>query len=209
MHYHADTINQTALLKAILPLAKLNGWNETTLIMGAKSVGADHAALRSAFPDGAVSAVEQWAAEVNTQLTVTLRTHELKKMKIPGRVTTAVRARLELLEPNRRAALHAWRLLSPARHPLRYTRSLFSIADAIWIECGDTATGFDYYSKRVMLGLVYRSTHEFWLEDKTAGSVETWALLDRNISRVMRIQTAKWKLVRFAGRVLNAVHVRR
>ena len=74
----------------------------------------------------------------------------------------------------------------PHNAPLAAT-TLWRTVDAIWYAAGDTATDFNYYTKRGLLAGVYSATVLYWLEDKSEGQAATWEFLDRRIADVMRV----------------------
>jgi ubiquinone biosynthesis protein COQ9 len=57
----------------------------------------------------------------------------------------------------------------------------------MWSVAGDKAEDYNYYSKRSLLAAVWTSTFLFWLDDRSPGSEDTWAFLDRRIDNVMQI----------------------
>ena len=75
----------------------------------------------------------------------------------------------------------------------------------MWRAAGDTATDYNHYTKRAILGAVYSATLLVWLDDP-----EGWpAFLDRRIDGIMRFEKAKARLsgihlpspARFLGRL--------
>ena len=68
---------------------------------------------------------------------------------------------------------------------------------------GDTATDWNFYSKRALLAGVYGATLLRFLEDRSDGCIETWAFLDRRIADTMRVPKAMAKLKETASRLPN------
>jgi ubiquinone biosynthesis protein COQ9 len=66
-------------------------------------------------------------------------------------------------------------------------RLLYDTVDAIWYAAGDTATDFNFYTKRALLAGVYAATTLCWLEDRSREMEETHAFLDRRINDIMAI----------------------
>ncbi len=64
-------------------------------------------------------------------------------------------------------------------------------ADVMWRLAGDTATDFNHYSKRAILGGVYGATITVFLDDESEGWAETRAFLARRIDGIMRFEKAK------------------
>ena len=70
-------------------------------------------------------------------------------------------------------------------------KHMWSTVDSIWYLCEDTATDFNYYTKRALLFAVYRSTLKQFVRDKSTGYTTTYALLSKNIDRVMKFGGVK------------------
>jgi ubiquinone biosynthesis protein COQ9 len=82
----------------------------------------------------------------------------------------------------------------------------------MWRAAGDTATDFNYYSKRGLLAGVYGATLLFWLEDNSEERAESWAFLERRIADVMKVPRVLSRLRRWAPdpeRLLRAFAQRR
>ncbi len=81
----------------------------------------------------------------------------------------------------------------------------------MWRLAGDTATDYNHYSKRAILGAVYASTMAVFLNDDSDGFADTRAFLARRIDQVMRFESWKYRrasrsierpsLARFVGRL--------
>ena len=64
----------------------------------------------------------------------------------------------------------------------------------MWWAAGDTATNFSFYTKRATLAGVYMATLMVWLNDRSEGSSETWAFLERRIDDVLKIQKVRGRV---------------
>jgi ubiquinone biosynthesis protein COQ9 len=98
--------------------------------------------------------------------------------------------RLELLQPHREAVRRGIAFLALPANVALGTRLLYRTVDAIWYAAGDTATDYNFYTKRALLAGVYASTLLYWLDDASDGYADTWAFLDRRIADAMRIPQA-------------------
>jgi ubiquinone biosynthesis protein COQ9 len=106
-----------------------------------------------------------------------------------------VRARLEQLAPHREAVRRALSYLALPQNAALGAKCLYRTVDAIWYAAGDTATDYNFYTKRLLLAGVYSSTVLFWLNDKSEGYAETWAFLDRRIAEVVKLGGALGRTV--------------
>ena len=64
------------------------------------------------------------------------------------------------------------------------------LVDDIWHACGDTATDYNWYTKRGLLAGVYAATELFMITDYSPGYADTWKSLDRRLEDVKRIGSA-------------------
>jgi ubiquinone biosynthesis protein COQ9 len=176
-----------ALLLAALPDIPFDGWNRGTIEAAGRRLGLDAAAVAELFPGGVRDAVALFSGWADRQMLKALAGRDLSAMKVRERVATAVRARLEVLAPHREAVRRALTVLAlPQSMPLGL-KLLYDTVDAIWYAAGDTATDFNFYTKRGLLAGVYAATTLYWLDDRSAGTEETHAFLDRRIGDVMAI----------------------
>lgn len=173
------------IVAAALPHAPFDGWTREMLRLAARDAGYDDATVLRVFPRGPVEAVECWVALTDRRMIAALqaapqaaRTHE--------RVASAIRLRLEALNGHREAARRALGLLAAPFNAAVAAASLWRTIDGIWYAAGDTATDFNYYTKRALLAGVYGATLLYWLDDRSEGSADSWDFLDRRLADAMR-----------------------
>ena len=77
--------------------------------------------------------------------------------------------------------------MSQPQHAGLGLRCLYRTVDEMWHAAGDSATDFNFYTKRGLLAGVYTSTILFWLDDPSDGHEATWSFLERRIGDAMRI----------------------
>jgi len=71
----------------------------------------------------------------------------------------------------------------------------------VW--AGDTATDFNFYTKRLLLSGVLGSTTLYWLEDRSPGGVDTHGFLDRRLADVLALPKLGERLRAVADRLPN------
>lgn len=77
---------------------------------------------------------------------------------------------------------------------------LYRTVDAIWHMAGDTATDWNFYSKRGLLAGVFGATVLYWLNDRSEDYADSWDFLDRRLRNVASFGKATGKLKeRFKG----------
>jgi ubiquinone biosynthesis protein COQ9 len=199
------------LIRALLTHVPFDGWGEKALAAAAQDCGLTTTEAGIALPAGAAKQIDAWLDQTNHELETALAARGLANMKIRDRITTAVRLRLELAEPHREAVRRAVALLVLPQHTPLALKNTWRTADTMWRAAGDTATDFNHYSKRTILGGVYSATLLYWLQDESEGRADTWAFLDRRIAGIMRFEKTKAaftrrtehmpSLTRFLGRL--------
>lgn len=175
------------LLNSTLVHVPFDGWTGTALMAGARDLGLSSAEAANAFPGGPVEMIEFMSTEADQRMLEALEREDLASLKLRERVTFGVRRRLELYTADREPIRRALAVLAlPQNGPLAL-RLLYRTVDAIWYAAGDTATDFNFYSKRALLAGVYGATLLTWLGDRSPGLEETWRFLDRRIADAMRL----------------------
>jgi ubiquinone biosynthesis protein COQ9 len=184
------------LASAVAQDAAFDGWSVRALNAAATRIGVDPAVARLAFPGGSVEMIDAWFAWIDAQMLQLATPKALAKMKIREKITTLVTARLTLLAPHKEALRRAQAMLANpvnAKHTLQLG---WRAADAMWRAAGDTATDYNHYTKRAILGSVYGATLLVFVNDDSEGSSDTHAFLARRIEGIMRFEKAK---ARFTG----------
>lgn len=189
---------RSALAPRIAAAAAFDGFTPLAVANAAAEVGVDADVAQLAFPEGAPDMVDAWFAHVDAAMLERLSGDTLRAMKIRDRITALVEARIDTLAPHRESLRRALGILAlPTNVPLA-ARLGWRAADAMWAAAGDTATDFNHYSKRVILGSVYAATMAVFLNDDSDNFADTRAFLARRIADVMRFES--WKYRRAASR---------
>lgn len=188
---------RAALAPMIADAAAFDGFSPLAIANAARSAGVDPDVAALAFPGGAADMVDAWFAHVDAVMLEQLPAETLAAMKIRDRITALVEARLAILAPARESLRRALAVLAlPTNVPLA-ARLGWRAADAMWAAAGDTATDFNHYSKRAILGSVYAATMAVFLNDESEGHADTRAFLARRIAGIMRFEG--WKHRRAAA----------
>lgn len=201
-----------AELAAELPQhAAFDGWTPAALDLAAEATGIDPSVARLAFPGGAADMIDAWFAHVDAAMLADLPPEALSAMKVRQRIAALVQARLDLVAHDIEALRRALAVLALPQNLPRTARLNWRAADAMWRAAGDTATDYNHYTKRAILGGVYAATVLAMLGDDSEGRTDTRAFLDRRIDGIMRFEKAKARfshsaperisLARFLGRL--------
>lgn len=200
-----------ALAPAIAANAAFDGWSVAALNAAADSLGVDQDVARLAFSDGQVAMIDAWFASIDAAMLTRLSPDTLAGMKIRARITALVEARLDLVAPHRESLRRALAVLAMPQNVAAGAKLAWRAADLMWRAAGDTATDYNHYSKRAILGSVYGATVTVFLDDDSEEHADTRAFLSRRIDGIMRFEQAKsqwlrppehhFSLSRFIGRL--------
>lgn len=181
------------ILNAALSAAVFEGWTDRMLARSAQNAGFSAFDAKRIFPNGVMDALSHFAARTDAgMLRILTQEHTLNSMKIRERIATAVMVRLRLMLPHREAIRRAAAFYALPWHATDGLRVLYTTVDHMWAAAGDTATDYNFYTKRILLAKVYMSTLTVWLDD-TADLHETEAFLRRRIENVMQFEKLKAK----------------
>ena len=191
--------------------AAFDGWTPEALGLAAGATGIDPAVAALAFPGGAIDMIDAWFAHIDGAMLANLSPEVLATMKVRAKITALVEARLDLLGADIEALRRALAVLALPQNLPRATKLGWRAADAMWHAAGDTATDFNHYSKRAILGGVYMATIMAMMDDESEGHADTRAFLGRRIEGIMRFEKFKGRfshsaperlsLARFLGRL--------
>jgi ubiquinone biosynthesis protein COQ9 len=198
-----------ALIEAMLPDVPFDGWSRATLRRAARRIALPAAEAMALFPDGPADFAACFSRWADRRMLDRLESLPLDQLRVPERVALAINTRLEIVEPWREAVRRALTILAlPQNAPLTL-RLLYETVDGIWYAAGDSATDFSFYTKRATLAAIYAATLLYWLEDRSAGSADTRAFLDRRLAGVARFGEARHRLQTALDRLPNPLRLLR
>ncbi len=182
------------LIEAALPHVVFDGWSVAALDAAIAESGIDSGLARLAFPRVGIDMALAFHRRADRALADELAEANLEEMRIRDRITHCVRRRIELVAEHRDAVRRGATLLALPLHAAEGARAIWETADIIWTACGDTATDYNWYTKRMILGSVFSATVLYWLGDASPNLANTWAFLERRIEDVMRFEKTKAQL---------------
>ena len=191
------------LLLAVLPGVPFDGWSGQALRDGARSLGMSEAEAEDLFPRGAGDLVAWFSTWADREMLRRTALLPIETMKVRDRITAAFEARQEAIEPHKEAVRRAASVLAlPQNAPLGL-KLLYDTVDCMWHAAGDTATDWNFYTKRGLLAGIYSATMLYWLDDRSPGSTETRAFFQRRLADVMSIPRVTGKMGELLDRLPN------
>jgi ubiquinone biosynthesis protein COQ9 len=178
------------LVAAMLPHVPFDGWTAASRDAAAAAEGIDPDIAALALPDAAAM-TDAYTARADAMMAAAMAAAGADTMKVRDRIKLALRTRLEQAGEDREAVRRALAVMASPAQAGMAARTLWRTADAMWRAAGDTATDFNHYSKRIILGSVYSACLFYWLDDDSDDHEATWAFIDRRIDGVMRFEKTK------------------
>ncbi len=175
-----------AAIRAMLPLAATQGWNQATLRAGMAAAGADPALAASAFPGGPLQAIAGWSDLADREMVAAAG--DLSTLRIPARVRRLVELRLRQAAPHKAALRAALAQLAMPWNVGLALRLTARTTDAMWRGAGDRSADFSWYTRRLSLGAIYGATLAWWLRNDSAEVEPALAFLDRRLADLARLQ---------------------
>lgn len=178
------------LVAAMLPNVPFDGWSAEArdLAADAESIDRDIAAM--ALPD-ALAMVDAYIARADAMMVEAMVAAGVETMKVRDRIRLALVTRFEQAGHDREAVRRALAVLALPQNAAHAARTLWRTADTMWRAAGDTATDFNHYSKRIILGSVYSACLLYWLDDDSEGDAATHAFIDRRLANIMQFEKSK------------------
>ena len=202
---------RVALAPEIAVAAMFDGWTDAALVSAAEMSGVDPAVARLAFKGGAMDMIDAWVASVDAKMEAEFADGRLDNMSIREKIRSLVWFRLEAIMGLEESLRRATAVQAMPQNVPKALKQGWSSADKMWRLAGDTATDYNHYTKRAILGSIYGATLAVFVEDDSEGKAETAAFLDRRIEDVMKFEKAKaqflgkdrehFDVARFLGRL--------
>lgn len=189
-----DRQSQRRVLMAALADAPFDGFTPSLLSAACAANKVGLIVQARLFPNGVLSLVEAFSHWADEEMLSRLDPSALGSMKIRARIELCVRTRLEVLGPYKEAARRAGAFLSLPMHAPLAAKLVWHSVDAMWRAAGDSASDFNFYTKRAILAGVYSATLVRWFNDDSEDEAATKAFLARRISDVMRFESFKAEL---------------
>lgn len=181
------------ILRSSLPFVFSEGWTQNALVAGAEAEGLPGVA-HGLFPRGGIELVYFFYSDCNKRLAEQLAEQVKQEQdeneqsksgsKIRPFIRRAVETRLKMITPYIEKWPQAMAMMALPQNAPEAFSNLLNLTDDIWFYAGDTSTDFNWYTKRMTLAGVYKTTEVFMVQDKSQDYEETWQFLDRRMEDI-------------------------
>ncbi len=185
-----------AIAPALADAAVFDGWGDAATDSAAQSLGVSPGVARLAFPGGAIERIAAWIARIDADMAAALPAATLAALPVRERIRRLVEFRIDAVSGQEEALRRALAIMAMPQNARTAVKLGWNSADAMWRLAGDTATDYNHYTKRTILGGVYAATLGVLIDDASPGKADTRAFLARRIEGIMRFEKAKARLLK-------------
>lgn len=164
-----------------------DGWTIDVFTKAATDIGHDPAIINAIFPQGIHDTLRCFSNYADDLMIQALHNENVEIIRIRDKIAHAVEKRIECLQPYKDCVRQSAGILAKPQYMRLAASITWNTADKIWNWAGDTATDYNRYTKRGLLGGVISSTMLYWLQDQSEHSQQTKSFLNRRIENVLFI----------------------
>ena len=175
---------QESILSASLQFVPAYGWTKQAVEAGAESLG--HPMITAGvIRDPSISLIHHHY-QISNETLVKLMKQEVQELNKSGqelKVTSFLKRSIEKRLKMNIPYMSRWAdALAVMTYPQNAQKSLnfgLELVDSLWHITGDKDVDFNWYTKRLTLLGIYKTTELAMMQDKSEKYAETWAFLDR------------------------------
>ncbi|KAH9490973.1 hypothetical protein Btru_032366 [Bulinus truncatus] len=187
------------ILKASLQYVHEYGWTKKAIEAGARDEGLPPVA-HGMFPRGGAELINYFYVKSNAELKEYLE-KEVEKAKAEGLekpatkplIRNAIEHRLRMIIPYLDKWPQAMAIQALPQNAVESWKNLLNLSDEIWYHAGDRSVDFNWYTKRLAVAGVYKSTEIYMVQDKSSDLQYTWDFLDRRLVDLQSFGATKKK----------------
>ncbi|XP_026468650.1 ubiquinone biosynthesis protein COQ9, mitochondrial [Ctenocephalides felis] len=168
------------ILEASLPFVVKHGWTYQTIGFGAESMGMPNI-VHGLFPNGGLELVLYFYNQCNGNLEKLMQEHKSLNMTAFDFIWFAIRERLLMNTPYMKQWPQALALLAMPNNIHLSMPTVLKLADDICYHAGDRSVDFRWYSRRLAVLGIYKSTELYMLQDGSQNYESTWNFLSRRV----------------------------
>jgi ubiquinone biosynthesis protein COQ9 len=194
--------DRDAAIDAMMPNVPFDGWTRRALRRGLADIGMSPDDAEVLFPGGTADMIEAFCDLADRRMEQDAAS--IAATALPDRVRAVIVLRLTRNRPNKEAIRRAVAVLAlPGNARLAATCTARTV-DAIWHAAGDKSADFSWYTKRLLLTVVYSAIVLFWLRDSSEDDAATLAFLDRRMAGIGRTYQLRRRAEAMLGRLRPA-----
>ena len=180
----------------ILNFAKIfvskNGFTQNSLENISKKYGLDINETELLFPEGNNDLIKFALEQLNSELEEYCRKIDLIRLPTHKRIKKVLLSKVALMNKNKLFYRSIFLNLLIPKKNFSLSSQLYNSVDQIWFIAGDSSTDFNFYTKRLILSIIYSRVMLFFFNNNNQEELEN--ILDESMQRVSKIPEIKSKL---------------
>ena len=180
----------------VLKFAKIfvseKGLTKNSLENISKKYGIDINETELLFPEGNIDFIKFTLEQLNKELEECCRKIDLIRLPVHKRIKKVLLLKISLMSKNKLFYRSIFfKLLVPNKN-FSLSTQLYNSVDQIWFIAGDSSTDFNFYTKRLILSVIYSRIMLYFFNNNNQDELED--ILDDSLQRVSKIPKIKSKL---------------
>ena len=180
----------------VLKFAKIfvseKGLTKNSLENISKRYGIDINETELLFPEGNIDLIKFTLEQLNKELEEYCRKIDLIRLPVHKRIKRVLLSKISLMNKNKLFYRSIFFNLLVPKKNFSLSSQLYKSVDQIWFIAGDSSTDFNFYTKRLILSVIYSRIMLYFFNNNNQEELEN--ILDDSLQRVSRIPEIKSKL---------------
>ena len=180
----------------VLKFAKIfisaKGFSKNSLESISKKYGLDINETELLFPEGNIDLIKFTLEQLNNELEEYCRKIDLIRLPVHKRIKKVLLSKIFLMNKNKLFYRSIFFNLLIPKKKFSLSSQLYNSVDQIWFIAGDSSTDFNFYTKRLILSVIYSRIMLFFFNNNNQQELED--ILDESLQRVSKIPEIKSKL---------------
>ena len=179
----------------VLKFAKIfvseKGLTKNSLENISKRYGIDINETELLFPEGNIDLIQFTLEQLNKELEEYCRKIDLIRLPVHKRIKKVLLSKISLMNKNKLFYRSIFfNLLLPKKN-FSLSSQLYNSVDQIWFIAGDSSTDFNFYTKRLILSVIYSRIMLYFFNNNNQQDLEN--ILDESLKKVSKIPEIKSK----------------
>jgi len=185
---------------ALLKLAKIfiskKGLTKNSLENISKKYGIDINETELLFPEGNIDLIQFTLEQLNKELEEYCRKIDLIRLPVHKRIKKILLSKISLMNKNKLFYRSIFFNLLVPKKNFSLSSQLYNSVDQIWFIAGDSSTDFNFYTKRLILSVIYSRIMLYFFNNNNQEELEN--ILDDSLQKVSKIPEIKSKFKIFS-----------
>jgi ubiquinone biosynthesis protein COQ9 len=168
------------------------GLNQNSLENISKKYDLDINEIDLLFPEGNIDLIKFALERLDNELEEYCRKIDLIRLPVHKRIKKVLLSKISIMNKNKLFYRSIFLNLLLPKKNFSLSSQLYNSVDQIWFIAGDSSTDFNFYTKRLILSVIYSRIMLYFFNNNNQEELEN--ILDDSLQRVSKIPEIKSKL---------------